>query len=69
MENSTNEQLLLDRPAAAKLLGISVGTLINMEGDGRITPIRIGKRGRRYSVEYLREWIRQELRGAGDFRL
>lgn len=53
-----HERLLLNEREAAALLGVCVRTMLDLRKRGALTPIRIGKRGLRYAVDDLREFVR-----------
>ncbi len=52
----------LDSPAAARFLGISVGSLRNMTSNGQIPYSKLGRRNR-YRTEDLRQLLTKEKRG------
>lgn len=64
-----DERLLVDAPAAARLLSVSVRTLANLTARSQLPCVRIG-RSLRYSVEDLRQFVhRQNTRSAHAGRL
>jgi hypothetical protein len=54
--------ILVDRPAAAKLLGISVRLLDSLTKDKKIPHVRLSGRVM-YSPEKLREWVNAQAQG------
>jgi excisionase family DNA binding protein len=62
---STNSLLLITPGGAAKLLAISPRTLWSMTASGEIPSVRVGKRGRRYSLAALQRWIEDRLADSG----
>ncbi len=54
----TDEPLLLTPKEAAKLLGVSMSTLIRLDRSGELKAIQRVKRRPRYSSEQLRQWVR-----------
>ena len=62
---SDNAKLLVDERTAAQMLSISQRTLWQLEHDGQIPCIRIGKGTKRYSVDALRAWIAEQEQASG----
>jgi len=56
------EPYLVDGDEGARLMGVSPRTLFQMEKDGKIKAVRIG-RSVRYSPDALRKWVEQQLAG------
>jgi hypothetical protein len=54
--------ILVDRPAAAKLLGISVRLLDSLTKDKKVPCVRLSGRVM-YSPEKLREWVNAQAQG------
>ncbi len=54
--------LLVDEREAARLLGVSPRTMWQLNHDGVIPEIRVGKGGKRYSVATLRAWVESQER-------
>lgn len=52
----------LDTPAAARFLGLSVGSLRNMTSNGQIPYCKLGRRNR-YRTDDLRQLLLKEKRG------
>lgn len=52
----SDERLLVDAPAAARLLSVSVRTLANLTARSELPCVRIG-RALRYSVDDLRRFV------------
>lgn len=61
LKSSTNKVTTLNRDQAAKYIGVSKGTVINLEKIGRLKPIRIGS-AIRYSKEHLNEFIESQTK-------
>jgi excisionase family DNA binding protein len=59
--NQTHEPLLVNISEACKLLDVSSKTLYTMRASGEIPFIRLrtGRKGVRFSVRSLQEWIAQ----------
>ncbi len=59
---SDNSNLLVNERTAAQMLSISQRTLWQLEHDGQIPCIRIGKGTKRYAVDTRRRWIADQER-------
>jgi excisionase family DNA binding protein len=71
MHEGTNREtitpLLIDRPTAARMLGVCSKTLYHMTARGELPVVKIGPRGLRYSVADLCRYI-DEHRSSGRAR-
>jgi excisionase family DNA binding protein len=56
--------LLVDKREAARLLGVSAGTVDNMRTRGALPSVRIGAR-RLYSLDDLRDYITRQRETSG----
>ncbi len=59
---------LIDYEAAAKMLGIPVGTLYNWVAEQRIPHIRFGARTVRFDREALEAWVAERAKPAVEVR-
>ena len=56
---STVEPMLLTTRQAARTLSVSERTLYSLREAGEIRAVRVSKRGVRYSIDDLREYVRR----------
>jgi excisionase family DNA binding protein len=56
-----DKRLLIKKREAANLLGVSERTLHELSKSGIVPSVLLGRRGRRYSVKALEEFIDRQL--------